>query len=66
MELNMLRIIKNALIGGRNGEMVFIYNSPLVRELFDEYEYTPSKDKEIMNYEDDKFTLFLKDILKDT
>ena len=58
MKIKLIRILQNALIGGRCGEMAFIYNSPLVRELFDEFE---SKEYE----ENKKFIQFLKEALKD-
>ena len=58
MKIQLLRIIQNALIGGRNGEMAFIYNSPLIRELYDEFE---SKEYE----ETKKFIEFLKAALEE-
>ena len=45
MKIQLLRIIQNALIGGRNGEMAFIYNSPLIRELYDEFESKEYEEK---------------------
>ena len=58
MKIELLRIIKNALIGGKNGEMAFIYNSPLVRELYDEFESTKC--------EDEKFVDFLNSAISNT
>lgn len=36
MKINVLRLIEDALIGGRNGEMAFIENNPLIAQLFRE------------------------------
>lgn len=60
MKIDALKIIEDALIGGRNGEMAFIENNPLVAQLYresgktfrefikdivDEKEDTPSSNK---------------------
>ena len=50
MKIELLRIIQNALIGGKNGEMAFIYNSPLVRELYDEFESTQCQDEKFVEF----------------
>ena len=34
MKIAVLTLIKDALIGGRNGEMTYIYNNPFIFELF--------------------------------
>ena len=34
MQINVLTLIEDALIGGRSGDMSFIYNNPLIFELF--------------------------------
>lgn len=59
-----MKIIQNALIGGTNGDMAFKYNNHFVRELFDNFEYTP-KDAKFTpsSYDDDKFRAFLYEIL---
>ena len=36
MKINVLRLIEDALIGGRNGEMAFIENNPFIAQLFRE------------------------------
>ena len=59
MKIELLRILQHALIGGRNGDMAFIYNSPLVRELYDEFESNEYD-------ENKKFIEFLKEALKET
>ena len=50
MKIELLRIIQNTLIGGRSGEMAFIYNSPLVRELFDEFESTKGENEKFIDF----------------
>ena len=37
MKINVLRLIEDALIGGRNGEMAFIENNPLIAVLYREF-----------------------------
>ena len=34
MKIDVLTLIEDALIGGRSGDMSFIYNNPLIFELF--------------------------------
>ena len=36
MKVEILRLIEDALVGGRNGEMAFIENNPFIRQLFHE------------------------------
>ena len=37
MTIDILRLIEDALIGGRNGEMAYIYNNPLVEQIYREW-----------------------------
>ena len=37
MKIDVLTLIEDALIGGRNGEMAYIYNNPFVFELFNQW-----------------------------
>ena len=46
MKINVLRLIEDALIGGRNGEMAFIENNPLIANLYREFAKY-SKDRSI-------------------
>ncbi len=34
MKINVIQIIEDALIGGRNGEMAYIYNNPLIEQIY--------------------------------
>lgn len=34
MKINILKLIEEALIGGRNGEMAYIYNNPLIEQIY--------------------------------
>lgn len=34
MKIDVLSLIEDALIGGRNGEMAFIYNNPLMEQIY--------------------------------
>lgn len=62
-----MQIIENALIGGNNGQMAFIYNNHFIRELFDQFEfdYDGSEYKVNRNYESAKFKAFLNEIIKE-
>ena len=37
MEIKVLDLIKEVLVGGRNGEMAYIYNNPFIFELFNQW-----------------------------
>ena len=34
MKIDVLRLIEDALIGGRNGEMEYIYNNPIIERIY--------------------------------
>lgn len=34
MKINVLNLIEDALIGGRNGEMTYIYNNPFMEQIY--------------------------------
>ena len=34
MKIDLLKLIEDALIGGRYGEMVYVYNNPLIQEIY--------------------------------
>ena len=36
MKIDLLELIEDALIGGRNGEMAYIYNNPLIQQIYSE------------------------------
>ena len=37
MKIDVLTLIEDALIGGRSGNMSFIYNNPLIFELYNQW-----------------------------
>ena len=45
MTIDILRLIEDALIGGRNGEMTYIYNNPLIEQIYRDWR----KNKQIDN-----------------
>ena len=56
MKVNVLRLIEEALIGGKNGEMAFIENNPFIANLYREF---------ANNNKDRSFKAFLLDCLND-
>lgn len=56
MKINVLRLIEDSLIGGRNGEMAFIENNPLIANLYREF---------ANNNKDRSFKDFLLDCIND-
>lgn len=56
MKVNVLRLIEEALIGGRNGEMAFIENNPFIANLYREF---------ANNNNDRSFKAFLLNCLND-
>lgn len=60
MKVDLLKIIENALIGGRYGDVNYIYNNQLTRELFDSY-----KKEKAFDSETEKFKDFLKSVLNE-
>ena len=44
MKVAVLRLIEDALIGGKNGEMAFVENNPFISELFRQYRNDTQKD----------------------
>ena len=65
MEIKVLDLIKEALVGGRNGEMAYIYNNPFIFELFIQWK---NKRDNLSLYEGndtEAFKGFLKECLKE-
>lgn len=56
MKVNVLRLIEEALVGGRNGEMAFIENNPFIANLYREF---------ANNNKDRSFKAFLLNCLND-
>lgn len=65
MKIDMLRLIEDALIGGRNGEMAYIYNNPFVFELFSEWKNKRDNLKLYQSNDTEAFKGFLKECLKE-
>ena len=65
MKIKVLKLIENALIGGRNGEMSYIYNNPLIFEIFNEWKNKKENFHIHKNDEDIAFKEFLKECLEE-
>ena len=65
MKIKVLKLIENALIGGRNGEMSYIYNNPLIFEIFNEWKNKKENFHIHKNDGDIAFKEFLKECLKE-
>ena len=65
MQIDVLTLIEDALIGGRSGDMSFIYNNPLMFELFLQWK---NKKENLKLYQGDNtkaFKGFLNECLKE-
>ena len=65
MQINVLTLIEDALIGGRSGDMSFIYNNPLIFELYNQWK---NKKENLKLYQGDDikaFKGFLNECLKE-
>ena len=65
MKINVLSLIEDALIGGRNGEMVYIYNNPFVFELFNQWKNKRDNLSLYQGNDTEAFKGFLKECLKE-
>jgi len=65
MKIDVLRLIKDALIGGRDGEMAYIYNNPFMFELFNQWKNSRENFHLHKNDENIAFKEFLKACLKE-
>ena len=64
MKIDALELIKNALIGGRNGENAYIYNNPLMYELFSKFKM---ENWDLYGNDENKaFRAFLSECLNET
>ena len=64
MKIDALELIKDALIGGRNGENAYIYNNPLMYELFSKFKI---ENWNLYGNDDNKaFRAFLSECLNET
>ena len=65
MQIDVLILIEDALIGGRSGDMSFIYNNPLIFELYNQWK---NKKENLKLYQGDDtkaFKGFLNECLKE-
>ena len=65
MEIKVLDLIKEALVGGRNGEMAYIYNNPFISELFIQWKNKRDNLSLYQGNENEAFKGFLKECLKE-
>ena len=65
MEIKVLDLIKEALVGGRNGEMAYIYNNPFIFELFIQWKNKRDNLSLYQGNDTEAFKGFLKECLKE-
>ena len=65
MEIKVLDLIKEALVGGRNGEMAYIYNNPFIFELFIQWKNKKDNLSLYQGNDNEAFKGFLKECLKE-
>ena len=65
MKIDVLTLIEDALIGGRSGEMSFIYNNPLIFELFLQWKNKKENLKLYQGNDAKAFKGFLNECLKE-
>ena len=65
MKIDVLTLIEDALIGGRNGEMAYIYNNPFVFELFNQWKNKSDNLKLYQGNDTKAFKGFLEECLKE-
>ena len=65
MQIDVLTLIEDALIGGRSGDMSFIYNNPLIFELFLQWKNKKENLKLYQGNDAKAFKGFLNECLKE-
>ena len=65
MQIDVLTLIEDALVGGRSGDMSFIYNNPLILELFLQWKNKKENLKLYQGNDSEAFKGFLKECLKE-
>ena len=65
MKIDVLTLIEDALIGGRSGDMSFIYNNPLIFELFLQWKNKKENLKLYQGNDNEAFKGFLRECLKE-
>ena len=65
MQIDVLTLIEDALVGGRSGDMSFIYNNPLIFELFLQWKNKKENLKLYQGNDSKAFKGFLNECLKE-
>ena len=65
MQIDVLTLIEDALVGGRSGDMSFIYNNPLIFELFLQWKNKKENLKLYQGNDTKAFKGFLNECLKE-
>ena len=65
MKIDVLTLIEDALVGGRNGDILFIYNNPLIFELFIQWKNKKENLKLYQGNDTEAFKGFLSECLKE-
>ena len=65
MQIDVLTLIEDALVGGRSGDMSFIYNNPLIFELFLQWKNKKENLKLYQGNDAKAFKGFLNECLKE-
>ena len=65
MQIDLLTLIEDALVGGRSGDMSFIYNNPLIFELFLQWKNKKENLKLYQGNDAKAFKGFLNECLKE-
>ena len=65
MKIDVLTLIEDALVGGRSGDMSFIYNNPLIFELFLQWKNKKENLKLYQGNDSKAFKGFLNECLKE-
>ena len=65
MKIDVLTLIEDALVGGRSGDMSFIYNNPLIFELFLQWKNKKESLKLYQGDDSKAFKGFLNECLKE-
>ena len=65
MQIDVLTLIEDALVGGRSGDMSFIYNNPLIFELFLQWKNKKENLKLYQGNDNEAFKGFLNECLKE-
>lgn len=65
MQIDVLTLIEDALVGGRSGDMAYIYNNPFIFELFLQWKNKSDNLSLYQGNDNEAFKGFLKECLKE-